>query len=83
MGRDSERALANQKSRNLNRLNDKTTPSPSFLPPLLNDEKMEESGTIGGDNYGMRGELSLGQDKRVQFVDQDDGVYDRPTPQHH
>ena len=82
-GRDSERALANQTSRNLNRLNNKTTPSPSFLPSPLDDEEMEESGTIGGDNYGMRGALPLGQDKRVQFVDQDDGVYDQPTPQYY
>ena len=41
---------------------------------------MEDSATIRVDSYGMRGVLPPGQDKRVQFVDQDDGVYDQPTP---
>ena len=31
----------------------------------------------------MKGALHPGQDRQVQFEDQDDGVYDRPTPQHY
>ena len=31
----------------------------------------------------MRGALPTGQDRRVQFDDQDDGVHDRPTPRHY
>ena len=59
VGRDSEKVLANQISRNLNQLNNKTTPSSSFFPPPLDDKEMEKSGTIGSDNYGMRGALPL------------------------
>lgn len=44
---------------------------------------MGDSATIRGDSYGMRGALPPGQDKQVQFVDQDDGVYDQPIPQHY
>ena len=64
-GRDSERALTNQTSKNLNRLNNKTTSSPSYLLSPLDDAEMEKSGIIGGDNYGMRDTLPLGQDKQV------------------
>lgn len=43
---------------------------------------MENSATIKGNSYGMKGALPPGQDRRVQF-DEDDGVHDWPTPQHH
>ncbi|MCJ1349322.1 hypothetical protein MMC31_007558 [Peltigera leucophlebia] len=46
-------------------------------------EEINDTATIRGDSYSMRGALSPGQDRRVQFVDQDDGVHDQPTPQHY
>ena len=81
--RNVERPLAQQASRNLERLNERTawTPIPSPSPP--EDEEMNDTATIRGDNYSMRGALTPGQNRRVQFVDQDDGVHDQPTPQHY
>ena len=40
---------------------------------------MDDSVTLKGDGYFIRSALPPGQDKRVQFVDQDDGVYDQPA----
>lgn len=77
-GRNSERPIANQVLRNQNRLNNRTMPSLSLSPPPSEDEEMEDSVTVRGNSYGMRGALHPGQDKQVQFESQDDGVYDRP-----
>lgn len=46
-------------------------------------DEVEDSATVRGNSYSMRGALPPGQGKRVQFDDQDDGVHDRPTPQYH
>lgn len=56
-GRNSERPLAHQTLKNLNRLNERTTRSPSLSPPPPEDDEMEDSATIRGDKYDMRGAL--------------------------
>lgn len=51
----------------------------SLSPPLYKDEKIEDSITVrDSSSYEMRGVLSPGQDKYIQFEIQDDGVYDWP-----
>ena len=82
-GRNSEKSLGNQTSKNLNRLSERTIRSPSLSPPPPEDDEMEDSVTIRGDSYGMRGALDPGQERQVRFEDQNDGAYDRPTPQHY
>ena len=82
-GRNSEKPIANQVLRNQDRLNDRTMRSPSLSPPPPEDDKMEGSTTIRADSHGMKSALHPGQDRQVQFEDQDDGVYNRPTPQHY
>ena len=78
--RSVEKPLVQQTSQNLERLSEKTARPPSFSPPPPDDDEMEDSATVGDDDYGMRGVLHPGQDRQVQFEDQDDGVYDRPLP---
>ena len=39
---------------------------------------MKDSATVRGDSHVMRGLLHPGQEKQVQFENQDDKVYDRP-----
>lgn len=43
---------------------------------------MEDSATVIGDKYGMSGALTPSQDKRVQFEEEYDGVYDISEPRH-
>ena len=81
--RNVERPLAQQASRNLERLNERTAWTPSPSPPPPEDEEINDTATIRGDSYSMRGALPLGQDRQVQFVDQDDGVHDQPIPQYY
>ena len=81
--RIAEKPLVQQASQNLERLSEKTARSPSLSPPPPEDDKMEGSTTIRADSHGMKSALHPGQDRQVQFEDQDDGVYDRPTPQHY
>lgn len=81
-GRNLERSLAHQESRNQDRLNNRTTRSPSLSPPPPGDDDMEDSATVIGDKYGMSGALIPSQDKRVQFEEEDDGVYDISEPRH-
>lgn len=57
--------------------------SPSLSPPPPEDDEMEDSATIRGDSYDMRGVLHLSQDKQVRFEDKDDGVYDQSAPRYH
>ena len=44
---------------------------------------MEDSVTVRGDNRVMGGVLHPGQEKQVQFENQDDKVHDRPTPRYY
>lgn len=81
-GRNLERSLAHQESRNQDGLNNRTTRPPSLSPPRPGDDDMEDSATVIGDKYGMSGVLTPSQDKRVQFEEEDDGVYDISEPGH-
>ena len=81
--RSVEKQLVQQASQHLERLSEKTARPPSLSPPPPEDDEMEDSTTIKGDSYEMKGALHPGQDRQVQFEDQNDGVYDRPTAQHY
>ena len=81
--KNSEKSVAHQAFKNLDQLNESTVRSPSLSPPSPEDEEVEDSATVRGNNYGMRGALNFGQDKQVQFEDQDDGVDDWLTPRHY
>ena len=77
--RIADRPLAQQVSRNLERLNEKITRPPSLFPPLSeDDDEMGDSATARGDSYGLRGALYPGQDQHIQFEKQDDGAHDQP-----
>ena len=53
--RIADRPLAQQVSRNLERLNEKITQPPSLFPPLSeDDDEMGDSATARGDSYGLR-----------------------------
>lgn len=71
-GKNSERSVSHQAFKNLDRLNERTARSPSLSPPPPEDEEIEDSATVRGNSYGMRGALQSGQDKQVQFEGQDD-----------
>ena len=83
VGRNLERTLTNQVSKNQDRLNNRNTRLPSLSPPPSEDEEMEDSVTVRGDSHVMRGVLYPGKEKQVQFENQDDKVHDRPTPQYY
>ena len=81
--RNLEKSVTNKALRNLDQLNERTNRSSSLFPPPPEDKEIEDSATIRGDNYKMRGTLFPGQDKQVQFENQDDGVHERPAPRHY
>lgn len=83
MTRIAEKSLVQEAAQNLERLSENTARPPSFSLPPPEDYEMEDSTTTGGYSYGMKGALHPGQDRQVQVEDQDDGVYDRPTPQYY
>ncbi len=83
VGRNLERTLTNQVSKNQDRLNNRNTRSPFLSPPYSEDEEMEDSVTVKGDSHVMRGELHPGKEKQVQFENQDDKVHDRPTSRYY
>lgn len=83
MGRNSEKLVANQALKNLDRLNERTYCSFSVFPSTPEDEEMEASATIRRDNYEMRGTLFLGQNKQVQFENQGDGVHVQLETRHY
>ena len=83
VGRNLERTLTNQASKNQDLLNNRNTRSTSLSPPPLEDEEMEDSVTVRGESHVMRGALNRGQEKQVQFENQDDKVHDRPTPRYY
>lgn len=64
-------------------MNNKTIRSPSLSPSPSKDEEIEDSVTVRDNSYRIRGTLHLGQDKQVQFENQDDRVYDRPPFPHY
>lgn len=56
---------------------------PLFAPPFpKDDDELKNSATVRGDRYGLRGALYPGQDKHIQFEEQDDGAHDWLTSQH-
>ena len=81
--RNTERPLAQQASRNLEQLDGRTAWSPSRSPPLTEVDDIEDSTIVIGGRYGMSGALPPSQEKRVQFEEEDDGVYDIPEPRHY
>ena len=74
-GRNSERPIANQVLRNQDRLNNRTMRSPSLSPPPSEDEEMEDSVTVRGNSYRLRGALYPGQDQEEK---RDGGAHDQP-----
>lgn len=83
VGRDSEKTVTNQISKNQDQLDNRNIRSTFLFPLPFEDEEIEDSATIKGDSYGMRGALHPGQDRQVQFGDQDDGVYDILESRHY
>ena len=81
--RNAERQLAQQASRDLEQLDERTALSSSLSPPLPKVDDIEDSATVIGGRYGMSGALPPSQEKRVQFEEEDDGVYDIPEPRHY
>ena len=79
VGRNLERILTNQALKNQDQLNNRNTQSPSLSPSPSKNDEMEDSVTVMGDSHIMRGELHPGQEKQVQFENQDDKVHGRPT----
>ncbi len=77
--RNLERTLTNQALKNQDRLNNRNTQSLSLSPPPSEDKKMKDSITVRADSHVMRGVLHPGWEKQVQFENQDDKVYDKPT----
>ncbi len=81
--RNLERTPTNQASKKQDRLNNRNTRSPSLSPFPSEDEEMEDSVTVRGDSYVIRGAFHPGQEKQVQFENQDDKVHDRLSPRYY
>ena len=69
----------NQQFKNLNKSNDRVMRSLSFSPLPLESEDIEDNATVRGYSYSMRDALFPGQDKRVNFDNDNNGVHDQPT----
>lgn len=67
VGRNSEKSLAYQASKNQDQLNNRTTWSLFFFSPPSEHKEIEDSTIIKSNSYGIRGVLSPGQDRQVQF----------------
>ncbi|MCJ1343817.1 hypothetical protein MMC31_002014 [Peltigera leucophlebia] len=77
--RIAEKPLVQEAFWNLERLNKKTARLlPVSLPLPEDDDEMEDSKTGRGDSYSLRGVIYPGQDKHIQFEEQDDGAHDQP-----
>ncbi len=81
--RNLEETITNQASKNQDRLNNKNTRSPSLSPLFSEDEEIEDSVTVRGDNHVIRCALHPGKEKQVQFENQDDKVHNRPTTRYY
>lgn len=57
--------------------------SPCFSLHPLKDEDIEDSATVKGDSYDIRGVLFSEQDKKVHFDNNHEKVYDQPTAQNY
>ena len=65
VGRNLERTLTSQASKNQDRLNNRNTRSTSLSLPFSEDEELEDSVTVRGYSHVMRGAFDSGQEKQV------------------